>query len=79
MEYVMIENLNTKPELGINFNDLPAGSYIIKDGKLLPNLDDAAMLERSNVKGQKSDETSETVSPLTSDVLPAEDADCSDA
>ena len=48
----MVENLNTKPQLGINFNDLPAGSFIIKDGKLLPNLDDEAMLQRAKGKEQ---------------------------
>lgn len=38
--------LNTKPELNINFSDLPPGSYIVKDGKLLPNMEDEAMAER---------------------------------
>ena len=47
MEFIMAGILNTKPELGINFNDLPPGSYIIRDGKLLPNPDDEAMKKRS--------------------------------
>ena len=52
--------INTKPELElehkINLGDLPPGSYIIKDGKLLPNLNDEAMLQRSKVKNQNSKE-----------------------
>jgi hypothetical protein len=43
--------INTKPELELehklNPGDLPPGSYIIKDGKILPNLEDEAMLSRS--------------------------------
>lgn len=51
----MIDNINTKPELGINFSNLPPGSYIIKDGKLLPNLDDSAMKERNEKRETKDD------------------------
>lgn len=71
--------LNTKPELGINFSDLPPGSYIIKDGKLLPNLDDPAMKERQKVKDKKQEDDNTNISPLASNLLPAKDADVSDA
>lgn len=47
-------NEQTKPELGINFSDLPPGSYIVKDGKLLPNLNDEAMALRAKSKAQKN-------------------------
>jgi len=70
----MNELINTKPELEINFSDLPPGSYIVKDGKLLPNLNDEAMLERS-----KKDVTLSEVKEPVTDILPAEDADVSDA
>lgn len=48
-------NEQTKPELGINFNDLPPGSYIIKDGKLLPNLNDEAMKKRDAILNPSKD------------------------
>ena len=48
----MTENINTKPELEINFSDLPPGSYIVKDGKLLPNLNDEAMAQRAKSTAQ---------------------------
>ncbi|MBK8609070.1 MAG: hypothetical protein IPL84_03785 [Chitinophagaceae bacterium] len=53
---MMNERLNTKPELKVDFSNPLPGSYIIKDGKLLPNLDDEAMLQRSKVKNQNSKE-----------------------
>lgn len=52
----MQEKINTKPELNINYSNLLPGSYVIRDGKLEPNLNDEAMLERSKVKNQKSKE-----------------------
>lgn len=72
-------NIQNKPEPNISFSDLPPGSYVVKDGKLLPNPNDEAMVERLKVKGQKSNEKSESVSHLPSDVLPARDADVSDS
>jgi len=68
--------MNERPELGINFNDLPAGSFIIKDGKLLPNLDDSAMAERNVIaNGVKQS----AVENKDVKIISAADADCSDA
>lgn len=68
--------LNTKPELNINFNDLPPGSYVIKDGKLLPNPNDEAMMAR-----MKKDDKGNVIfnDVKKAEVLPAKDADISDA
>jgi hypothetical protein len=63
----MSELINTKPELNINYNDLPPGSYIIKDGKLLPNLNDSAMKERNEKRETKEvEKESSHVSRLSS-------------
>lgn len=34
-------------------NKIPPGSYIIKDGKLIPNLKDKAMRDREKLKEKK--------------------------
>ena len=57
----MIDNINTKPELGINFSDLPPGSYLIKDGKIIPNLDDEAMAQRVKSKSQSDENEKEEI------------------
>ena len=44
---------DVKPEKEISQkqkNEMPAGSYIIVDGKLVPNLDDEAMKKRNSLK-----------------------------
>lgn len=40
--------LDIKNHIDINIqNNMPCGSYIVRDGKLIPNLDDEAMKHRS--------------------------------
>lgn len=61
-------NEQTKPELGINFADLPPGSYVVKDGKLLPNLNDEAMklrVEKQKTQDEKTSTDKKEIKKLT--------------
>jgi len=40
----------TRPDVTVIFR--PSGSYIIRDGKLVPNLDDEAMMKREEQKNK---------------------------
>jgi len=41
-------NTTIRPDITVMFR--PSGSYIIRDGKLVPNLDDEAMMKREEQK-----------------------------
>ncbi len=41
----------TRPDLTITYR--PSGSFIIRDGKLVPNLNDDAMMEREKERAKK--------------------------
>lgn len=61
-----MKRLSEKPELNITFSDPMPGSFIVRDGVLLPNLDDEAMKKRQELKDKKdvnSDEIKSSDNP----------------
>lgn len=51
----MEKQVKNKIDLNVQ-NNMPAGSFVIKDGKLLPNLDDEAMRGKDKVQEQEQEE-----------------------
>lgn len=62
------QKLNTKPDIHTltSGNPLP-GSYVIRDGKVMPNLNDEAMANRNKIKDESKKIKVENEKPLNTE------------